>query len=118
VLPYFLLEGHRHSRVYGSRRVTAITTLEGFTMAGLLDTALDRVAVEAEPLKEISRASHAGRVLAVCETPTGTMYLMRERTVGKKGPDGKRAREHGTEKVLKRTCDLADIAAAIKAGLL
>lgn len=85
-----------------------------------LDSARDVAARESDPLREIARATHAdsGRVLAVCETATGTLVLARERTVGSKGTDGKRSRENGTEQVLKRTSELADFAYALDAGLI
>lgn len=85
---------------------------------GLLEQAASRVEVESVPLRELSRKSAKGRTLAVCESPTGAMFLMRERIVGKVGADGKRNKSNGTEKMLKRTSDLADIAVGIEVGLL
>lgn len=93
---------------------------------GFMDQARERQATESEPLKELARESVNGKVLAVCERSGGSLILARESDRGlypgglsKPASEGdKRAREHGTEKLLKPTAALADIADAIDAGLL
>lgn len=93
---------------------------------GFLADARERQTVETEPLRELQRESVNGKVLAVCERSGGALILARESERGlypggkSKPADAseKRAREHGTEKLLKPTAALADIADAIDAGLL
>lgn len=89
-------------------------------MSGFLEQATTVAERESEPLKELARKSHAasGKVLAVAERAGGTLILCREREQGKRGEDGKRSRDNGTEKVLKPTSDLADFAHAVESGLL
>jgi hypothetical protein len=93
---------------------------------GFLAQARERQEVAAEPLRELQRESVNGKVLAVCERSGGSLVLARESERGlypggaNKPADAseKRSREHGTEKVLKPTAALADIADALEAGLL
>jgi hypothetical protein len=88
-------------------------------MSGLLEQATAREsAATTETLREVARVEHASKVLAVAEASGGVLVLCREREVGVVGDDGKRSRENGTEKVLKRTAALADFAHAVEAGLL
>lgn len=87
-------------------------------MAGFLATATEREGESGVALKELARESIAGKTLAVCERADGTLVLARERAQGKRGDDGKRSRDNGTEYTVKPTSALADIAHAIEAGLL
>lgn len=95
-------------------------------MGGFLAQATQVPERDSAPLKELARQSHAGKVLAVCERAGGVLVLCRERERGLY-PGGlanpanegdKRAREHGTERFLKPTPDLADFAHAMEAELL
>jgi hypothetical protein len=78
---------------------------------GFLDQARERQTVESEPLRELQRVEHGGKVLAVCERSGGSLVLARESERGLY-PGGankpanaseKRSREHGTERILKPT---------------
>jgi hypothetical protein len=88
-------------------------------MAVKLDDATQVAQRESDPLRVIETATHtaSGRVLAVCETSSGTLVLARERTVGVKVGE-KRDRKAGTEQVLRRTAELADFAYALDLGLI
>lgn len=95
-------------------------------MGGFLSQATQVATRESEPLKELARESHAGKVLVVCERASGALILARERERGlfadgaTKAADetDKRSRDNGTESYLKPTADLADFAHAMEAGLL
>ena len=79
-----------------------------------------------EPMRELQRVTHAGKVLAVCERADRTLVLARETERGlypggltAPASDGdKRSREHGTERILKPSASLADFADATEAGLI
>lgn len=90
---------------------------------GFLEQAAQEVERESETLAERARKSHKGKVLAVAETASGQLVLCRESTrgvvVSEPGAKPvKRDKDKGTEKYLKRTSALADIAHAIESGLL
>lgn len=79
-------------------------------------------AVKQVALVEVSRGTHGGRTVAVCDRG-GTLVLCAEVEVGKQAPatvkdgktiPGKRDRALGTEKILRPTAALADIAAAFE----
>lgn len=87
-------------------------------MAVKLQQAQQRQTETAEAFRIVEKSTHAGKVLAVAETSTRDLILVRERTVGKVGKDGKRSRDNGTEQVFKRTSSLADFADALSCGLV
>lgn len=73
--------------------------------SGILAQAIAAETSTQEPMREVARKTHAGKVLVVCEGAGKRLYLCRERKVK-------------DEIKVKRTADLADFAHALAAGLI
>jgi hypothetical protein len=73
---------------------------------------------QAETLTVLESVEHNGKRLAVAETSSKDLVLVREHERGERGTDGKRSRENGVEHYWKRTARIADFADAVASKLL